>query len=61
MRLVLIVSTGRWLVANVLAGAVGGTILESIIVAASVTTSARMTLAARGAAARDGAELEGAV
>jgi len=58
MRLVLLVSTGRWLVANVLAGAVGGTILESIIVAASVT---RMTLAARGAAARDGAELEGAV
>jgi hypothetical protein len=60
MRLVLLVSTGCWLVTNVLAGSVGGTILESIIAAASVTTIVRMTLAARGTAAREDEELEGA-
>ena len=56
MRLVLLVSTGCWLVTNVLAGSVGGTILESLVATASVTTMVRMTLAARKAAARDEAE-----
>jgi hypothetical protein len=58
MRLVLLVSTGCWLVTNVLAGSVGGTILESLVAAASVTTIVRMTLAARQAAAREDEELE---
>jgi hypothetical protein len=52
MRLVLLASTACWLTTNLLAGSVGGTILESLIAAASVTTIARMTLAQRARAAR---------
>lgn len=50
MRLVLLSSTALWLVNNVLSGSVGGTILESLIAAASVSTIVRMTAAARAAA-----------
>jgi hypothetical protein len=57
MRLVLLGSTACWLANNVLAGSVGGTVLETIIAAASVTTIVRMTLAARAATAD---ETEGA-
>lgn len=53
MRLVLLTSTACWLANNVLAGSVGGTVLESIIAAASVTTIVRMTLAARAAAGEE--------
>ena len=47
MRLVLLTSTACWLANNVLSGSVGGTVLESIIAAASVTTIVRMAMAAR--------------
>ena len=55
MRLVLLVSTACWLLNNVLAGSVGGTVLESLIAAASITTIVRLALEAR-ALAGDGAE-----
>jgi hypothetical protein len=58
MRLVLLVSTACWLVNNVLAGSIGGTVLESLIAAASLSTVVRVELAAR--AARVGAGTEGA-
>jgi hypothetical protein len=51
LRLVLLTSTALWLTNNVLSGSVGGTILESLIAAASVSTIVRMVLAGR--AARD--------
>ena len=47
MRLVLLTSTACWLANNVLSGSVGGTVLESIIAAASITTIVRMAMAAR--------------
>ncbi len=47
MRLVLLTSTACWLANNALAGSVGGTVLESLIAAASVSTIVRMTLGAR--------------
>ncbi len=50
MRLVLLTSTACWLANTVLAGSVGGTVLESIIAAASVSTIVRMALAARAGA-----------
>lgn len=50
MRLVLLCSTAAWLANNVLSRSVGGTVLESLIAAASVSTILRMTLAARAAA-----------
>lgn len=50
MRLVLLTSTACWLANNVLSGSVGGTVLESVIAAASVTTIVRMTVAARSGA-----------
>ncbi len=49
MRLVLLTSTACWLANNVLAGSVGGTVLESVIAAASVTTIVRMMAAERAA------------
>jgi hypothetical protein len=63
MRLVLLVSTACWLVNNVLAGSVGGTILESLVGAASLWTIVRLKLASRTAAAGQaeaGVEPEGA-
>jgi hypothetical protein len=51
MRIVLLTSTACWLANNVLSGSVGGTVLESLIAAASVSTIVRMTRAER--AARD--------
>jgi hypothetical protein len=57
MRLMVLTSTCCWLVNNVLAGSIGGTVLESLIATASVTTIVRMALAARADAA---AETEGA-
>lgn len=42
MRLVLLASTSLWLANNVLSRSVGGTVLESLIAAASVTTIVRM-------------------
>ncbi len=44
MRLVLLSSTACWLANNVLSGSIGGTVLESLIAAASVSTIVRMTL-----------------
>ncbi len=55
MRLVLLGSTGCWLANNVLAGSVGGTVLESLIAAASVTTIVRLASGAR----RPGVALRG--
>lgn len=52
MRLVLLSSTALWLANNVLAGSVGGTVLESLIAAASITTILRLTLDARASAVR---------
>ncbi len=43
LRLLLLCSTALWLVNNVLSGSVGGTILESLIATASVSTILRMT------------------
>ena len=57
MRLVVLASTCCWLVNNVLAGSIGGTVLESLIATASIATIVRMALAARAEAA---AETEGA-
>jgi hypothetical protein len=45
MRLVLLASTSLWLANNVLSGSVGGTVLESLIAATSISTIIRMTLA----------------
>lgn len=45
MRLVLLSSTGLWLLNNVLARSIGGVVLEALIAAASVTTIARMVSA----------------
>ena len=49
MRLVLLSSTALWLANNVLSRSVGGTIRESLIAAASISTIVRMAVA-RGAA-----------
>ncbi|WP_242334646.1 MULTISPECIES: YgjV family protein [unclassified Anaeromyxobacter] len=59
MRLVLLASTSLWLANNVLSRSLGGTVLESLIAATSISTILRMTLAERAAAAesaRSGAE-----
>jgi hypothetical protein len=48
---VLLSSTACWLTNNVLTGSVGGTVLESLIAAASVTTIVRLALEARSVAA----------
>ncbi len=45
MRLALLSSTSLWLANNILSRSVGGTVLESLIAAASVSTIARMALA----------------
>ncbi|HET9555138.1 MAG TPA: YgjV family protein [Anaeromyxobacteraceae bacterium] len=59
MRLTLLVSTACWLTNNVLSRSVGGTVLEALIAAASISTIVRMSLApaeTRSAAQRiDGA------
>jgi hypothetical protein len=47
MRLFALVSTFLWIVNNVLSGSIGGTALEALIAAASISTMVRM---ARGAA-----------
>jgi hypothetical protein len=60
MRLVVLASTCCWLVNNVLAGSIGGTLLESLIATASVTTIVRMALAARADAQESAVETEGA-
>jgi hypothetical protein len=54
MRLVLLSSTACWLANNVLSRSVGGTVLETLIAAASITTIVRMAIAARAEAARGG-------
>ncbi len=59
LRLVLLTSTAAWLTNNVLSGSVGGTILESIIATASISTILRMS-AARGARLSTRGEAEGA-
>ena len=61
MRLMVLTSTGCWLVNNVLAGSIGGTVLESLIATASVTTIVRMPRTARATdpeATDDGAGAE---
>jgi hypothetical protein len=55
MRLMVLTSTCCWLVNNVLAGSIGGTVLETLIATASVTTIVRMSLAARADAETEGA------
>jgi inner membrane protein len=50
MRLVLLASTSLWLANNVLSRSLGGTVLESLIAATSISTILRMTLAERAAA-----------
>jgi inner membrane protein len=45
MRLVLLASTSMWLANNILSRSVGGTVLESLIAAASSSTIIRLTLA----------------
>lgn len=50
MRLVLLASTSLWLANNILSRSVGGTVLESLIAAASISTIIRMSFA--GAAGR---------
>ncbi len=57
MRLVVLVSTFCWLANDVIAGSIGGTVLESLIATASITTIVRMAHAARAEAS---AETEGA-
>jgi hypothetical protein len=49
LRLLLLCSTALWLANNLLSGSVGGTILESLIATASISTIVRMALAARAA------------
>jgi hypothetical protein len=61
MRLLVLLSTCCWLVNNVLAGSIGGTVLESLIATASVTTIARMAAAARAAKEARGLEGQAAV
>lgn len=58
MRLVLLASTFAWLANNVLARSIGGTVLEALIAAASLTTIVRLALA-RGAA--EGADVRRAL
>lgn len=58
MRLLLLTSTSLWLLNNVLARSVGGTVLEALIAAASITTIVRMVrgeAAGRGEIAGDAA------
>lgn len=45
MRVVLLVSTACWLANNLLAGSIGGTVLESLIATASLATIYRMAAA----------------
>ena len=59
MRLVLLTSTSLWLANNILSRSVGGTVLESIIAAASISTIARMALA-KEAERRAVSKVEGA-
>jgi Bacterial inner membrane protein len=44
MRVVLLISTGSWLANNLITGSVGGTLLESLIAAASLSTIVRLRL-----------------
>lgn len=50
MRLALLTSTFAWLANNVFAGSVGGTVLESLIATASITTIVRLARADAGEA-----------
>ncbi len=52
MRLVLLTSTALWLTNNVLSRSVGGTILESLIALASLSTIVRMVAEGRATAGR---------
>jgi hypothetical protein len=49
LRLCLLVSTACWLVNDILSGSVGGTILETLVAMASISTIVRLALAARAA------------
>lgn len=57
MRLVLLVSTGCWLANNLHSGSIGGTVLETIIATASLSTIVRLARerARAAVAARDAA------
>jgi inner membrane protein len=57
MRLLLLVSTGTWLANNLITGSVGGTLLESLIAAASLSTIVRLALAERAGGAGAGVEV----
>jgi hypothetical protein len=56
MRLVLLAATSCWLANGILSGSVGGTVLESLILTASLVTIVRMAVARRVAARADPAQ-----
>lgn len=56
MRLVLLSSTALWLTNNILTRSVGGTILETLIAAASISTIVRMVGARQAVGAADEAQ-----
>ena len=60
MRLVLLASTSLWLVNDLLSRSIGGTVLESLIAAASISTIVRMSLAPGATARSDASKAEGA-
>lgn len=53
MRVVLLAATSCWLANNLVSGSVGGTVLESLVLAASLVTLLRMLAARRDAGAGD--------
>jgi hypothetical protein len=55
MRLLVLVSTSLWLANNILSGSIGGTLLETLIAAASSTTIVRMVRSARASRPFSGA------
>jgi hypothetical protein len=61
MRLVLLSCTALWLANNVLSRSVGGTVLESLIAATSISTIIRMTVAPDRAERRAASKVEGAL
>jgi hypothetical protein len=49
LRLSLLVSTACWLTNDILSGSVGGTLLETLVAMASISTIVRLAIAARAA------------
>jgi hypothetical protein len=55
MRLVLLTSTSLWLANNIVSRSIGGTVLEAVIAATSISTIIRMTVAPGAAGGRSAA------